>query len=89
MCFSLSFFAILTNKDYLCAYTNIKYMANTPKYSEAMQKLEQIVAKLQSPNCDVDELCSLTSKAIELLNLCKGKLTKVDEELAKVLENIE
>lgn len=64
-------------------------MAAELKYSEAMLELEQIVAKLQNPNCDVDELCSLTAKAIELLNFCKTKLTKVDEDLVKLLENIE
>ncbi len=88
MRFSFMFFAILADKDYLCAYKYISLMAKTPKYSEAMQELEQIVAKLQSPNCDVDDLCALTAKAIELLNFCKGKLTKVDEELQKTLENL-
>lgn len=58
-------------------------------YSEAMKELEQIVNKLQSPDCDVDDMCTLTARAIELLNFCKGKLTKVDEELVKLLENIE
>lgn len=64
-------------------------MAENLKYADAMRELEQIVAKLQSPDCDVDELCSLTAKAIDLLNFCKSKLTKVDEDLVKLLENIE
>ena len=41
-------------------------MADNLKYADAMKELEQIVSKLQNPNCDVDELCSLTAKAIEL-----------------------
>ena len=64
-------------------------MADNLKYADAMKELEQIVSKLQNPNCDVDELCRLTAKAIELLNFCKAKLTKVDEDLVKLLENIE
>ena len=64
-------------------------MADNLKYSDAMKELEQIVSTLQNPNCDVDELCNLTAKAIELLNFCKAKLTKVDEDLVKLLENIE
>ena len=67
----------------------MRNMANNLKYADAMKELEQIVSKLQNPNCDVDELCSLTAKAIELLNFCKAKLTKVDEDLVKLLENIE
>jgi len=64
-------------------------MEEKMSYSEAMKELEQIVNKLQSPDCDVDDMCTLTARAIELLNFCKGKLTKVDEELVKLLENIE
>lgn len=64
-------------------------MAENLKYADAIKELEQIVAKLQNPNCDVDDLCSLTDKAIKLLNFCKAKLTKVDEDLVKLLENIE
>ena len=67
----------------------MRNMANNLKYADAMKELEQIVSKLQNPNCDVDELCSLTAKAIELLNFCKAKLTKVDKDLVKLLENIE
>ena len=64
-------------------------MDKQKKYSEAMAELEATIAKLQSPDCDIDELCNLTAKAIELLNFCKGKLTKVDEDLVKLLDNIE
>ena len=64
-------------------------MTNTQNYTEAIKELEKIVAKLQSPDCDVDELCNLTAKAIELLNFCKDKLTKVDKDLAKLLEKID
>lgn len=64
-------------------------MIDNLKYSEAIAELEQVVAKLQSSECDVDDLCSLTAKAIDLLNYCKGKLTKVDCDLVKLLENID
>lgn len=64
-------------------------MIDNLKYSEAIAELEQVVAKLQSPECDVDDLCSLTAIAIDLLNYCKGKLTKVDCDLVKLLENID
>ncbi len=64
-------------------------MIDNLKYSEAIAELEQVVVKLQSPECDVDDLCSLTAKAIDLLNYCKGKLTKVDCDLVKLLENID
>lgn len=64
-------------------------MEDKLSYSEAMKELERIVNKLQSQDCDVDSMCALTARAIDLLNFCKVKLVKVDEELQKLLENID
>lgn len=58
-------------------------------YTSAMAELEENVRKLQSPECDVDQLCSLTKRSLELLKFCKQKLTSTDEELMKLLENID
>ncbi len=54
-----------------------------------MQELEAIVEQLQSPQCEVDQLCDLTRRSVELLKFCRQKLTSTDEELAKLLENID
>lgn len=58
------------------------------KYSEAIAELEAITAKMQSPDCDIDSLASLTSRALELLKMCKEKLFKTDEEVRKCLETL-
>lgn len=58
-------------------------------YTSALQELEENVAKLQSPNCEIDQLCSLTARSIELLKFCKEKLTSTDAELVKLLDGIE
>ena len=58
------------------------------KYSEAIAELEAITAKMQSPDCDIDSLASLTSRALELLKICKEKLFKTDEEVRKCLETL-
>lgn len=64
-------------------------MANkTMKYSEAIAELESITAKMQSPDCDIDSLASLTSRALELLKICKEKLFKTDEEVRRCLETL-
>ncbi len=57
-------------------------------YTSALKELEEIVAKLQSPECEVDQLCELTQRSVELLKFCREKLTKTDEELSNLLENI-
>ena len=58
------------------------------KYSEAIAELEAITAKMQSPDCDIDSLASLTSRALELLKICKQKLFQTDEEVRRCLETL-
>lgn len=58
------------------------------KYSEAIAELEAITAKMQSADCDIDSLGNLTSRALELLKLCKDKLFKTDEEVKKCLDTL-
>lgn len=61
---------------------------NEMKYSEAIAELEAITAKMQSPECDIDSLASLTSRALELLKICKEKLFKTDEEVRRCLATL-
>lgn len=63
--------------------------AKTLTYASALQELEENVAKLQSPQCEIDQLCALTARSIELLKFCKEKLTSTDVELEKLLESID
>jgi len=58
-------------------------------YSSAMKELEEIVQKLQRPDCEIDQLCQLTERSVQLLAFCKDKLTKTDEELVKLLEGLD
>lgn len=58
------------------------------KYSEAIAELEAITTKMQSPDCDIDSLASLTSRALELLKICKDKLFSTDEEVRRCLQTL-
>lgn len=58
-------------------------------YSEAMAELEAIVRNMQSDNCDIDRLTTLTRRATELLTECKSRLTATDEELQSILKTLE
>lgn len=62
--------------------------AKDMKYSEAIAELEAITARMQSPDCDIDSLASLTSRALELLKICKEKLFTTDQEVKKCLETL-
>lgn len=57
-------------------------------YSEAKAELEKIVESIESNELDVDALTEKVKRASELISFCKDKLTKTDDELQKILENI-
>lgn len=57
-------------------------------YAKAVAELEEIVAKMQSENCDIDLLADYTSRALELLQFCRAKLRKTDEDVRKCLETL-
>ena len=62
---------------------------STPTYNEAIAQLEDLVQKLQDPQCSIDKLSEYTKRAKELLDICKRKLTATDEELKQILAGIE
>ena len=57
-------------------------------YTQAITELEEIVKKMQSPECSIDNLSQYTSRSLQLLKVCKAKLTQTDEELRKVLNEM-
>jgi exodeoxyribonuclease VII small subunit len=60
--------------------------SNDMTYGKAMAELEQIVAKMQSDNCDIDSLSGYTTRALQLLKFCKEKLLVTDREVKRCLE---
>ena len=55
-------------------------------YVEAMQEIEGILAKFRGNQMDVDNLTDEVKRAIKLIEMCKKRLMKVDEEVKKILE---
>ncbi len=55
------------------------------KYEEAMATLEQIVARMENNELDLDTMSEELKKAQQLIKLCKDKLTKTDQEIRKLL----
>lgn len=58
-------------------------------YNAAMAELEEIVKKMQSPDCSIDNLSTYTARSLELLKVCKAKLTATDSELQKILKELD
>lgn len=59
------------------------------KYSDALEELSEIVDKIDNEEVDVDELSENVKKALTLIKLCKTKLQKTEEEVQKVLKELD
>ena len=55
-------------------------------YEKAMKRLEQIVAKIENGEMDIDSLAKNLKEAKTLVEYCKNKLTSVEKEVKKCLE---
>ena len=55
-------------------------------YSEAMERLEKIVASIESNELDIDQLGENLKEAQKLIKFCRDKLYKADAEIQKMLE---
>lgn len=55
------------------------------KYSDAIKRLEEIVRKIENGEMDIDTLADNLKEAKQLVELCKSKLTKVEEEVNKIV----
>ena len=55
-------------------------------YEKAMKRLEQIVAKIENGEMDIDSLAKNLKEAKTLVEYCKNKLTSVEEEVKKCLD---
>lgn len=58
-------------------------------YNDAVKEIEEILAKIENGELDVDDLTENVKRVAELIKLCKEKLHKTDEEIQKILQSIE
>ena len=58
-------------------------------YSQALEELRSIHARLSAPDVDVDMLLEDVQRASELLDFCRRRITAVGEQLEEVLEDLD
>ncbi len=58
-------------------------------YVEAIEEIEDILAKIEGDELDVDELSEKVKRVSVLLKLCKEKLHKTETEVENILKEIE
>ena len=57
-------------------------------YKEAITEIEEILELIENEELDVDELSERVKRVSELINICKEKLHRTEEEVEKVLNNM-
>lgn len=63
--------------------------AKKETYTEAMKRLEAIVARIESNETDIDEIGDLLKEAQKLIKFCRDKLYRADAEIKKMIESDE
>ena len=66
----------------------IKKMEKKETYNKAIEKLRVIVEDIERGDLDVDVLSEKVKEATRLIKLCKEKLFKADEEVKKILDEL-
>lgn len=58
-------------------------------FGEAVTEVEDILSGLEDDNVDIDKLGEEVKRAVELIQLCRGKLEKTDEEVRRLVEGLQ
>ena len=58
------------------------------KYNKAVERLDEIINKIESNTIDVDDLSLKVKEAIDLIKLCKAKIDKAELEVKQVVEHL-
>jgi exodeoxyribonuclease VII small subunit len=55
-------------------------------YEDALQRLQLIVKKLENREVKIDELAQTVAEAKSLVEFCRLKLDKTEEEIRKIIQ---
>lgn len=56
-------------------------------YEEALKQLNAIVQQLERKEIKIDDLSSTVEKAKELVDFCRDKLDKTEEDIKKIIDD--
>jgi exonuclease VII small subunit len=76
----------LPHRALLFILNTINMVAKKETYSQAMERLEKIVRQIDNNELDIDILSEKIKEANEIIAFCTEKLTKVDREVEKLLQ---
>ena len=62
---------------------------DAPSYGQAAQRLEEILARIEEGQVDIDELSGLVQEAAGLVTLCRGKIHAAEVQVQTITEELE
>ena len=64
-------------------------MQKKTNYADAFEELKVIVAEIEEGEISVDQLSEKVKRASELIKICKAKLASTEEDVNKILKELE
>jgi exodeoxyribonuclease VII small subunit len=64
-------------------------MSEQINYSDAFHELQTIVTEIEKGEISVDELSQKVKRASQLIKICKLKLTTTEEDVNKILKELD
>ncbi|HKH62770.1 MAG TPA: exodeoxyribonuclease VII small subunit [Flavitalea sp.] len=64
-------------------------MNDPGNYTDAFQELQTIVVEIENGQISVDELSQKVKRASQLIKFCKMKLATTEEDVNKILKEID
>ncbi len=69
--------------------TMAKSEKKTPSYGDAAARLEEILARIEEGQVDIDELSGLVKEAAVLVALCRDKIHAAEVQVQTITEQLE
>jgi exodeoxyribonuclease VII small subunit len=63
--------------------------AETPGFRAAIEELEEILARIEGEETDIDRLGEELRRAAYLLEICRGKIRKAEIEVTQIVQTLE
>lgn len=64
-------------------------MSEKVNYTDAFEELQTIVSEIEQGEISVDELSEKVKRAAQLIKICKSKLTTTEEDVNKILKELD
>jgi len=64
-------------------------MSENPNYTDAFSELQEIVSEIEQGQISVDELSEKVKRAALLIKICKTKLSTTEEDVNRILKELD